>query len=84
MLTFATGLTSGVLGDFVFRWTFIEQIAFVVPSTFAVFFLSMLFDGQETLGRARLFKKLDTPIDPAEISDAPTSAARSSVFSVAP
>ena len=71
MLTFATGLTLGVLGQFVFRWTFIEQIAFVVPSAFAAFFLSMLFDGQETPGRARLFKKLDTPIDPSEISDVP-------------
>jgi SSS family transporter len=71
MATFATGLILGILGDFVFRWTFIEQIVFVVPATFAVFFLSMLFDGQESPGRARLFKKLDTPIDPAEISDAP-------------
>jgi hypothetical protein len=71
MATFATGLILGILGDFVFRWTFIEQIVFVVPATFAVFFLSMLFDGQESLGRARLFKKLDTPIDPSEISDVP-------------
>jgi hypothetical protein len=36
-----------------------------------VFFLTMLFDGAETPGRARLFKKLDTPIDPAEISGVP-------------
>jgi solute:Na+ symporter, SSS family len=71
MATFATGLILGILGDFVFRWTFIKQIVFVVPATFAVFFLSMLFDGQESAGRARLFKKLDTPVDPAEITDAP-------------
>jgi len=71
MLTFATGLTLGALGEFVFKWPFIEQIAFVVPSAFAVFFLSMLFDGQEMPGRARLFKKLDTPIDPSEISNVP-------------
>jgi SSS family solute:Na+ symporter len=71
MATFATGLTLGILGDFVFKWTFIEQIVFVVPSSFAVFFLTMLFDGEETPGRARLFKKLDTPIDPAEISGIP-------------
>jgi len=71
MATFATGLTLGILGDFVFKWTFIEQIVFVVPASFAVFFLTMLFDGAETPGRARLFKKLDTPIDPAEISGIP-------------
>jgi SSS family solute:Na+ symporter len=71
MATFATGLTLGVLGDFVFHWTFIEQIIYVVPPAFAVFFLSMLFDGQESPGRARLFKRLDTPIDPNEISGVP-------------
>ena len=31
MATFATGLILGILGDFVFHWTFIEQIVFVVP-----------------------------------------------------
>jgi hypothetical protein len=31
----------------------------------------MLFDRREWAGRARLFKKLDTPISPAEISDVP-------------
>ena len=71
MATFATGLTLGILGDFVFKWTFIEQIVFVVPASFSVFFLTMLFDGAETPGRARLFKKLDTPIDPSEISGVP-------------
>ncbi|MBS1822325.1 MAG: hypothetical protein JST61_10175 [Acidobacteria bacterium] len=71
MATFATGLVLGILGAFVFKWTFIEQIVIVVPSSFAVFFLTMLFDGAETQGRARLFKKLDTPIDPAEISNVP-------------
>jgi SSS family transporter len=71
MLTFGTGLILGILGDFVFHWTFIEQIVFVVPPAFAVFFLSMLFDRREWAGRARLFKKLDTPISPAEISDVP-------------
>jgi hypothetical protein len=71
MATFATGLLLGILGDFVFHWTFIEQIVFVLPPAFAVFFLSMLFDREESPGRARLFKRLDTPIDPAEISDVP-------------
>jgi uncharacterized sodium:solute symporter family permease YidK len=71
MLTFVTGLSLGMLGEFVFKWSFVQQISFVVPSAFAVFFLSMLFDGQESPGRARLFKKLDTPIDPAEIGNVP-------------
>jgi hypothetical protein len=47
------------------------QIIFVVPAAFTVFFLSMLFDQQKSTGRDRLFKKLDTPIDPSEISDVP-------------
>jgi len=71
MATFAAALILGILGDFLFHWTFIQQVVFVIPSAFAVFFLSMLFDRQESAGRARLFKKLDTPIDPSEISEAP-------------
>ena len=71
MATFATGLTLGILGDFVFHWTFVEQIIFVVPPAFAVFFLSMLFDRQESPGRARLFKRLNTPVNLSEISDVP-------------
>ncbi len=71
MATFVTGLVLGILGDFVFHWSFIKQIVFVVPPAFAVFFLSMLFDRSEWLGRAQLFEKLDTPIDPSEISDTP-------------
>jgi hypothetical protein len=31
----------------------------------------MLFDGKELPGRARLFKKLNTPVDRSEISDIP-------------
>jgi solute:Na+ symporter, SSS family len=69
--TFATGLGLGMIGDFVFHWTFIQQIIFVLPPSFAVFFLSMLFDRQESVGRASLFKRLNTPIDLSEISDAP-------------
>jgi Na+/proline symporter len=67
--TFATGLTLGMLGDFVFHWTFIQQIVYVLPPAFAVFFLSMFFDRQESPGRTRLFNRLNTPIDPAEFRD---------------
>jgi len=69
--TFATGLTLGMLGDFVFHWAFIQQIVYVLPPAFAVFFLSMFLDRQESPGRARLFNRLNTPIDPAEFSDVP-------------
>jgi len=72
--TFATGFILGILGDFVFHWSFIQQIVFVIPPSFAVFFLSMLFDRKESAGRASLFKRLNTPIDPAEISDVPDSS----------
>jgi hypothetical protein len=71
MATFATGLTMGVLGDFVFHWSFVQQVLFVIPPAFAVFFFSMLFDGKELPGRARLFQRLNTPVDPSEISDTP-------------
>jgi len=44
---------------------------FVVPPAFAVFFLSMLFDREESPGRARLFEKLGRAIHPSEFSDVP-------------
>lgn len=69
--TFSTGLALGLLGDFVFHWTFIQQIVFVLPPSFATFFLSMLFDRNESPGRASLFARLNTPIHPSEICDAP-------------
>jgi SSS family transporter len=69
--TFATGLILGMLGDFVFHWSFIRQIVFVVPPAFAVFFLSMMFDRKESPERARLFEKLGKAIQPSEVSDVP-------------
>ena len=71
MATFATGLILGTLGDFVFHWSFIKQISFVVPPAFAVFFLSMLFDRKELPERARLFEKLGKAIHPSEVNDVP-------------
>ena len=71
IVTFSTGLALGLLGDFVFHWSFIQQIVFVLPPSFATFFLSMLFDGNESPGRARLFARLNTPVHPSEILDAP-------------
>jgi solute:Na+ symporter, SSS family len=69
--TFTTGLALGLLGDFVFHWTFIQQIVFVLPPSFATFFLSMLFDRNESPGRASLFARLNTAVHPSEIRDAP-------------
>jgi SSS family solute:Na+ symporter len=71
IVTFSTGLALGLLGDFVFHWSFIQQIVFVLPPSFATFFLSMLFDRNESPGRARLFARLNTPVHPSEILDAP-------------
>jgi SSS family transporter len=71
MATFGTGLTLGMLGDFVYHWSFVKQIVFVVPPAFAVFFLSMLFDREESPGRARLFEKLGRAVHPSEVSDVP-------------
>jgi len=71
IVTFSTGLALGLLGDFVFHWSFIQQIVFVLPPSFATFFLSMLFDRNESPGRARLFARLNTPVHPSEILEAP-------------
>jgi SSS family transporter len=71
MATFATAFTLSILGDFVFHWSFIRQIAFVLPPAFAVFFLSMLFDRKEAPERARLFERLGKAVQPSEISHVP-------------
>ena len=69
--TFATAFTLSLLGDFVFHWSFINQIEFVLPPAFAVFFLSMLFDRKESPERARLFERLGKAVQPSEISHVP-------------
>lgn len=71
MLTFSVGLALGVLGNFVYTWTFVQQVAIIVPSAFAVFFLSMIFGRREEPGCVALFRRLSTPIDPKEISASP-------------
>jgi SSS family solute:Na+ symporter len=70
LASFATGLTLGILGAFVYHWSLIQQVAIIIPSSFGVFFLTMLFDRGDTPGRALLFKNLNTPIDVAtELKD---------------
>src|SRR5256885_6176340 len=72
LASFMTGLVLGVLGAFVFDWSLIQQVAIIIPSSFGVFFLSGFFDRGDNPGRARLFKKLNTPVDIAsELKDSP-------------
>jgi len=63
LASFAVGIVLGVLGSFVYHWTLIQQVAIIVPSSFGIFFFSMLFDRGDTPERARLFQQLNTPID---------------------
>jgi hypothetical protein len=72
LASFAVGIVLGVLGSFVYHWTLIQQVEIIIPSSFGVFFLSMLFDRGETPERARLFLALNTPIDvERELKDSP-------------
>jgi len=72
LASFATGLILGMLGAFVYNWSLIQQVAIIIPSSFGIFFVSMLFDRGDTPGRAQLFQNLNTPIDTvAELRDSP-------------
>jgi solute:Na+ symporter, SSS family len=65
MASFVTGLVLGMLGAFVYHWSLVQQVAIIIPASFGVFFLSMLFDRGDSPARALLFKNLNTPIDVA-------------------
>lgn len=72
MASFSVGLVLGILGAFVYHWSLIQQVVYIIPVSFGIFFLSMLFDRGDTPARARLFKNLNTPIDVAEeLKDVP-------------
>jgi Na+/proline symporter len=72
LASFAMGLVLGLLGAFVYHWSLMQQVAYIIPASFGIFFLSMLFDRGDTPGRARLFKNLNTPIDVGrELKDSP-------------
>ena len=60
LASFATGLILGMLGAFVYHWSLIQQVAIIIPASFGVFFLTMLFDRGDTPGRALLFRNLNT------------------------
>jgi hypothetical protein len=70
LASFATGLILGMLGAFKYHWSLIQQVAIIIPASFGIFFLTMLFDRGDTPGRALLFRNLNTPVDVAtELKD---------------
>jgi Na+/proline symporter len=72
LASFGTGLVLGLLGAFVYHWSLIQQVAIIIPSSFGIFFVTMLFDRGDTPGRAQLFRNLNTPINVAkELKDSP-------------
>jgi len=72
LASFVVGLVLGMLGAFVYHWSLIQQVAYIIPSSFGVFFLSMLFDRGDNPARALLFKNLSSPVDLAtELKDSP-------------
>jgi solute:Na+ symporter, SSS family len=72
LASFAVGIVLGILGSFVYHWTLIQQVAIIIPSSFGIFFLSMLFDRGDTPERAQLFQQLNTPVDvERELKDSP-------------
>jgi Na+/proline symporter len=72
LASFTVGLVLGMLGAFVYHWSLIQQVAYIIPSSFGIFFLSMLFDRGDTPARAQLFRNLNTPVDvETELKDSP-------------
>src|SRR5436305_917144 len=72
LASFATGLVLGILGAFVYHWTLIQQVTIIIPSSFSVFFLSMLLDRGDWPARERLCRNLNTPVDVGtELKDSP-------------
>src|SRR6266700_2745167 len=72
LASFATGLILGILGAFAFHWSLIQQVAIIIPSSFGIFFLSGLLDRGDNVGRARLFRNLNTPVNVGvELKDSP-------------
>jgi SSS family transporter len=72
LASFSVGLVLGILGAFVYHWSLIQQVVYIIPASFGIFFLSMLLDRGDTPARAQLFRNLNTPIDVAvELKDSP-------------
>ena len=72
LASFSVGIILGALGAFLYHWSLIQQVVYIIPASFGIFFFSMLFDRGDTPARARLFRNLNTPIDVAtELRDSP-------------
>jgi solute:Na+ symporter, SSS family len=72
LASFSVGIILGALGAFVYHWSLIQQVVYIIPASFGIFFFSRLFDRGDTPARARLFRNLNTPIDVAtELRDSP-------------
>ena len=72
LASFAVGLILGILGAFHYHWSLMQQVAYIIPASFGIFFLSMLFDRGDTPARAQLFQNLTTSIDvTTELKDSP-------------
>ena len=72
LASFVVGLILGILGAFVYNWGLIEQVVIIIPASFGIFFISMLFDRGDSPGRALLFRDLNTPINVStELKDSP-------------
>jgi solute:Na+ symporter, SSS family len=72
LASFLVGLVLGIMGAFVYHWSLIQQVAYIIPASFGVFFLSKLFDRGDTPALAKLLQNLDTPIDvDLELKDSP-------------
>jgi solute:Na+ symporter, SSS family len=72
LITFTLGMVLGAVGAFIYHWGLMEQVAIIIPSSFGVFFVSMLFDKGDSPERARLFADLNTPINvKEELKDSP-------------
>jgi SSS family transporter len=66
LASFVVGLLLGCVGTFAFGWGLIANVLVVLPSSVAVFLLSMPFEARDTEGapgRRALAERLATPID---------------------
>ena len=75
LASFAVALVLGTYGTFVLKWGLVTNVVVVIPAAVAVFFLSALVgrdDAAQAARRARLFDRLDTPVDvEAEVGAVP-------------
>ena len=80
MASFLTALIIGSVGSFGFHWGLVTNVVVVVPVSIGIFLLTSLFEKPAepfAVRRARLFKRLDTPVDVAhELKESVDQTAR--------